>query len=101
MEIKDQIKTVFTEQFNIKYPIICAPMFLVNSVKMVVSTCEAGGLGTFPALNYRPVEKYLEAIKQIKTLTTKPFGINIIVQKSNIYQHKQNQLFSIFRHEVY
>jgi nitronate monooxygenase len=83
------IKTEFTQQFDIRYPIICAPMFLVSSVKMVVSASEAGGVGTFPALNYRPIERYRQTIKEIKSLTAKPFGINIIVQKSNKYQYKQ------------
>jgi len=83
------IKTEFTQQFNVRYPIICAPMFLVSSVKMVVSACEAGGVGTFTALNYRPIERYRQTIKEIKSLTAKPFGINIIVQKSNKYQYKQ------------
>ena len=83
------IKTEFTQQFDVRYPIICAPMFLVSSVKMVVSACEAGGVGTFPALNYRPIERYRQTIKEIKSLTAKPFGINIIVQKSNKYQYKQ------------
>jgi nitronate monooxygenase len=83
------IKTEFTQQFDVKYPIICAPMFLVSSVKMVVSASEAGGVGTFPALNYRPIERYRQTIKEIKSLTAKPFGINIIVQKSNKYQYKQ------------
>jgi nitronate monooxygenase len=85
----DALKTDFTMQFDVRYPIICAPMFLVSSVKMVVAACEAGGVGTFPALNYRPAEKYLQAIREIKGLTTKPFGINIIVQKSNKYQYQQ------------
>jgi nitronate monooxygenase len=85
----NSLTTDFTLQFDVKYPIICAPMFLVSSVKMVVSASEAGGVGTFPALNYRPIEKYLQTIREIKNLTTKPFGINIIVQKSNKYQHKQ------------
>ena len=83
------IITEFTQQFDVKYPIICAPMFLVSSVKMVVSASEAGGVGTFPALNYRPIERYRQTIKEIKGLTAKPFGINIIVQKSNKYQYKQ------------
>jgi nitronate monooxygenase len=85
----DALKTDFTIQFNVRYPIICAPMFLVSSVKMVVAASEAGGVGTFPALNYRPAERYLQAIREIKGLTTKPFGINIIVQKSNKYQYQQ------------
>ena len=85
----DSLKTDFTKQFDLRYPIICAPMFLVSSVKMVVSASEAGGVGTFTALNYRPIEKYRQVIREIKSLTTKPFGINIIVQKSNKYQYEQ------------
>ena len=85
----DSITTDFTQQFDVKYPIICAPMFLVSSVKMVVGASEAGGVGTFPALNYRPIQRYRQAIREIKEQTEKPFGINIIVQKSNKYQHEQ------------
>jgi len=85
----DSIKTDFTQQFDVRYPIICAPMFLVSSVKMVVGASEAGGVGTFPALNYRPIQRYRQAIREIKEQTEKTFGINIIVQKSNKYQHEQ------------
>jgi nitronate monooxygenase len=85
----DSIKTDFTQQFDVRYPIICAPMFLVSSVKMVVGASEAGGVGTFPALNYRPIQRYRQVIREIKEQTEKPFGINIIVQKSNKYQHEQ------------
>ena len=83
------ISTRLTEHFDIEYPIICAPMFLVSTVKLVVATCKAGGLGTFPAMNYRPMEKYREAIREIKAQTDKPFGINIIVQASNKYKDDQ------------
>lgn len=68
---------------NIQYPIIGAPMFLVSNVDMVVAISEAGGVGTFPSLNYRPPEKFGEALTQIKARTKKPIGINIIVNKSN------------------
>ena len=85
----DDLKTDFTQQFDVRYPIICAPMFLVSSVKMVVAASESGGLGTFPALNYRPIEAYRRTIQEIKEQTDKPFGVNIIVQKSNKYQYKQ------------
>ena len=83
------IETTFTKHFNIKYPIVCAPMFLVSTEKLVSSVSNAGGLGTSPALNFRPIENYRRAIKEIKSQTDKPFGINIIVQKSNKYQHDQ------------
>ena len=87
-----ELKTIFTEHFSVKYPIICAPMFLVSTVNMVVSSCEAGGVGTFPALNFRSIETYRQAIREIKQKTKYPFGINIIVQKSNKYQHEQIEI---------
>jgi nitronate monooxygenase len=85
----ESIKTPFTEMFGIKYPIVAAPMFLVSTVKLVTAVSEAGGLGTFPALNYRPVENYRKALKEIKEKSDKPFGVNIIVQNSNKYRDEQ------------
>lgn len=78
-----RIETPLTEMLGIRYPIIQAPMFLVSNVEMVVAASEAGAIGTFPALNYRPIEKYIEALKEMKKRTKKPIGLNIIVNKSN------------------
>lgn len=77
------IETPFTKMLNIQFPIIGAPMFLVSNVDMVVAISEAGGVGTFPTLNYRPSENFESALKEIKARTKKPIGINIIVNKSN------------------
>lgn len=82
-----KINTSFTQLMNIDFPIIAAPMFLVSNAELVSQASEAGGIGTFPALNYRPLEKYAEALKNIKTLTKKPIGVNIIVNKSNTRQN--------------
>lgn len=78
-----KIETAFTKMMNIQYPIIGAPMFLVSNPDMVVAISEAGGIGTIPSLNFRPAEKFAEAIKEIKSRTKKPVGVNIIVNKSN------------------
>ena len=78
-----KIQTSFTDMLNIQYPFIGAPMFLVSNTDMVVEISEAGGIGTFPSLNFRPAEKYAEALKEIKSRTKKPIGVNIIVNKSN------------------
>lgn len=82
------INTDFARLMNIDVPIIAAPMFLVSNTDLVVEASEAGGIGTFPALNYRPIEKYAEALKNIKSRTKKPIGINIIVNKSNTRQNE-------------
>ena len=81
-----EISTSLTKLLGIQYPIIGAPMFLVSNVEMVVAISEAGGIGTFPALNYRPVEKYREAVAEMKRRTKKPIGVNVIVNKSNTRQ---------------
>lgn len=81
-----KIQTSFTETMGINYPIIAAPMFLVSNTDIVVEASESGGIGTFPALNYRPIEKYAEALKNIKSRTKKPIGVNVIVNKSNTRQ---------------
>ncbi|GIL16922.1 MAG: 2-nitropropane dioxygenase [Oligoflexia bacterium] len=67
-------------------------MFLVSNVDMVVAISEAGGVGTFPALNYRPIEEYEKALKAIRARTKKPIGVNIIVNKSNMRQREDLRL---------
>lgn len=61
-------------------------MFLVSDENMVVAASEAGGIGSFPALNFRPIENYRKAIRGIKSRTKNPIGVNVIVQSSNKYQ---------------
>lgn len=92
------IKTKMTDILNISLPIIGAPMFLVSNEDMVVEISEAGGIGTFPSLNYRPIENYDKALKEIRRRTQKPIGVNIIVNKSNTRQN--DDLKIALRHGV-
>jgi len=93
-----RIETAFTRMMNIQYPIIGAPMFLVSTSAMVVAVSEAGGIGTVPTLNYRPEKKLDEALKEIKSRTKKPIGVNIIVNKSN--KRAQTDLKTALNHGV-
>jgi nitronate monooxygenase len=72
-----------TELLGIQHPIIVAPMFLISNVDMVVAALEGGATAAFPALNYRTDEELRNAIKSIKQRANGPFGINLIVNKSN------------------
>ena len=79
-----QIKTRFTETFGIKLPIIGAPMFLVSNPEMVSEITLGGGLGVFPTLNCRSVAELESWIDQIESkVGDKPYGVNLIVHKSN------------------
>lgn len=86
------ISTALTKMFNMDYPIIGAPMFLVSNEAMVTATSNSGALGSFPALNYRPIENYRKAIQTIKSQTKGPFGINIIMQQSNKFRDQHIEI---------
>lgn len=68
---------------GIRYPVIVAPMFLISNTKMVKAALAAGATAAFPALNYRTDEALRAAILDIRSETNAPFGVNLIVNKSN------------------
>ena len=74
---------------NIEHPIIMAPMFLVSNEEMVVAALECGITAAIPAANYRKKGELAHAIASIKEKTQKPFGINLIVNKSNTRYKQQ------------
>jgi nitronate monooxygenase len=74
------IDTPITRMLGIRLPIIAAPMFLVSNVDLVVAVAEAGGIAAFPSLNYRPIEAFREAVREIKRRTSKPFGVNLVMK---------------------
>lgn len=68
---------------GIQYPFIVAPMFLISNTKMVKIALDAGATAAFPALNYRTDADLRAAIDEIKSHTDRPFGVNLIVNRSN------------------
>lgn len=86
------MKTWLTQNFDIKYPIILAPMFLVSNDKMLIAASEAGIMGCIPALNWRTPEEFRAGIKAIKEKCQGPFGVNLIVNKSNVHLKKQYEV---------
>ena len=81
--------TAFTKMLGIKYPIIQAPMFLVSNVAMVKAAIDSGITGAIPALNYRTIAELEVAIGGLKSACSGPFGINLIVNKSNFKFREQ------------
>lgn len=68
---------------GIDYPIIVAPMFLISNTKMIKAALANGITAAFPALNYRTDVELRAAIQDVKAASQKPFGVNLIVNKSN------------------
>jgi nitronate monooxygenase len=85
-------KAALCTLLNIEFPVIMAPMFLVSNEKMIIEAINAGITGAIPALNYRTIEELRKAIRSIKTQTSGPFGINLIVNQSNFLYKEQLQV---------
>lgn len=83
------MKTKLNELLSVEYPIIMAPMFLITNVDMMVSALESGITGCIPALNFRTTEDLGIALKEIRAKSKKSFGVNLIVNKSNVHYKKQ------------
>ena len=78
---------------RLKLPVVAAPMFLVSGPKMLIENCKNGVVGTLPALNQRSSEGFEEWLIQIEQelaafeketgKKAAPYGINLIVHKTN------------------
>jgi nitronate monooxygenase len=75
--------TTIDQMLGIDYPIIVAPMFLISNTKMIKAALQCGVTAAFPALNYRTDQELRDAIQEIRSVTNKPFGVNLIVNRSN------------------
>jgi len=69
------MKTRITESFGIKYPILLSGMSWISVPKMVAAVSNAGGLGILATGPMNPDETRA-AVKEIRSMTDKPFGAN-------------------------
>ena len=69
------MKTRITELLGIKYPIFLSGMSWISVPKMVAAVSNAGGLGILATGPMDP-EETRKAIREIRSLTDKPFGCN-------------------------
>lgn len=71
-----------TELLNIEYPIIQGGMAWISDATLAAAVSEAGGLGIISGVG--DTEDVRAEIRKTKSLTKKPFGINIMLMRDNI-----------------
>lgn len=76
------MKTQITNLLGIEYPIIQGGMAWVAEYHLAAAVSEAGGLGLIGAAS-APPEVVREQIKEAKKLTSKPFGVNVMLLNPN------------------
>lgn len=79
---------------NLRIPVIASPLFIISHPALVIEQCKAGVVGSFPALNARPISQLDEWLHEITEALAKhdrenpdrqsaPFAVNQIVHMSN------------------
>ncbi|MCB1463166.1 MAG: nitronate monooxygenase [Nitratireductor sp.] len=88
MPIPDIIKD------RLSVPVVAAPLFIISHPELTLAQCKAGIVGSFPALNARPIEQLEEWFDRLTTeladhaaanpqAKVAPYAVNHIVHKSN------------------
>ena len=70
------MKNRITELLGVKYPIVQAPMGWIARAQLASAVSNAGGLGIIETSSGR-LDEVREEVKKMKTLTDKPWGINV------------------------
>jgi nitronate monooxygenase len=79
---------------RLRLPVIGSPLFIISNPDLVIAQCKAGIVGSFPALNARPVSLLDEWLHRITEelaawdrdhpeTPSAPFAVNHIVHRSN------------------
>ena len=75
---------LFTSQLGIEIPLICGPMYPCSNPELVAAVSESGGIGVIQPVSMVFVHKhdFREGLRYIRTLTDKPIGLNVLVEKT-------------------
>jgi enoyl-[acyl-carrier protein] reductase II len=75
-------KTRITDLLGIKYPIFQGGMAWIAEAELAAAVSNAGGLGII-AGGSAPIDYLRDQIRKCKSLTDKPFGVNIMLMSPN------------------
>jgi len=90
--------SVFLKHTGTELPIICGAMYPCSNPELVAAVSEAGGMGIVQPLSLVFVHKrdFKDGLCYIKSLTSKPFGLNIITEKSSkMYRYRMEKYLDI------
>ena len=76
------LKTRITDMLGIEHPIVQGGMQWVGVAEMASAVSNAGGLGVLTALTQPTPRALAEEIERCRSMTDKPFGVNLTVLPS-------------------
>jgi len=80
-----EFETQLTRQLDIALPIIGGAMYPCSNPELVAAVSEAGGIGVLQpiSLTYVHGHDFREGIRYIRRLTSKPIGMNALIEQSS------------------
>jgi len=90
--------TPLTRDAQIELPVICGAMYPCSNPELVAAASEAGAIGVVQPVSLTYVHGYdfREGLRRIRQLTTKPIGMNALIeQSSERYRTRMEQWIDI------
>ena len=76
------LKTPLTEMLGIEHPVVQGGMQRVSTAELVSAVANAGALGFLTALTQPTPEALAEEIERTRSMTDRPFGVNVTILPS-------------------
>ncbi|MCO1653626.1 NAD(P)H-dependent flavin oxidoreductase [Pseudonocardia humida] len=73
------VRTRFTEEFGVRYPLVQGGMQWVGRAPLVAAVANAGALGFLTALTQPTPDELRAEIARCRELTDQPFGVNLTI----------------------
>jgi nitronate monooxygenase len=79
------LDTALTRQLGIEVPLICGAMYPCTNPELVAAVSAAGGIGVVQPLSmiYVYGHDLREGLRLIRRTTTKPIGMNVLIERSS------------------
>lgn len=85
------LDTALTRAAQIEVPLLCGAMYPCSNPELVAAVSEAGGMGIVQPVSLTFVHKYeyRAGLQRIRSLTSKPIGMNAVIEKtSSVYMKR-------------
>lgn len=85
--------TPLTEQLGIEYPVIGGAMYPCSNPELVAAVSESGAIGVVQplSLTYVHGHRFREGLRYIRSLTSRPIGMNALIEQSSKTYHQRMQ----------
>ena len=94
--------TAFTRKLGIELPIICGAMYPCSNPELVAAASDAGAIGIVQpvSMTYVHGHDYREGLRLIKRTTSRPFGMNALIeQSSKMYRERLERWIDVSMEE--